>query len=594
MKRILVLALAVASAMCIGCNRPKDGEYTLNLLTTNDVHGTWFSESYGDGNPKRSLFAVNSIVSRFRDSVGAENVILVDAGDCLQGDNAAYYFNFVDTASAHLFPRLASYMKYDAVCVGNHDIETGHSVYDRVRAELEASGIPFLGGNAIKNTSKVSAEKSAMGDYPFKDRYFQTYRIIRRGGLKVAVLGYTNPNMKAWLMEDIWSGMTFVNLIPLVQKDVDKVREKEKPQVVIVAVHSGTGEGNGESLESQGLDLLSTLKGVDFLVCSHDHRPFVAEKDSICLINSGSHARNVGHGSITLTIKDGKVVSKSLHAENIKVNAENIDTAMRDFFQEDFLKVREFTLSEVGKLKKEIRTRDALCGMSDYINLVHTLGFYATDARISIAAPLTYNKTIEAGTLNFNDLFTFYPYENQLFTIKLTGSQIRNYLEQSYDGWITSEDPEHVLKIQQRDDPRNSQKVWSFMNRSYNFDSAAGICYTVDVTKPLGQRIEITSMADGTPFDTLGTYKVAMTSYRASGGGDLLKKSGVDPDGIDSLIVDRNEEYRKILYRYLKEKGSIDPDSIGRKEIIGHWEFIPSNKARKLLDKDMRLLFGEE
>ena len=330
MKKVFVLALAIVSAMISGCNTLKDGEYTLDLLTTNDVHGSWFDSSYTGGHVKNSLFAINGMVNRFRDSLGADNVILLDAGDCLQGDNAPYYFNYVDTVSPHLFPRLVDYMKYDAVCVGNHDIETGHAVFDRVRKELEDKGIPFLGGNAIKNSSE--------------DRYFQTYRILKRGGLKVAILGYSNPNMSAWLDESVFRGMHFVSLIPLVQQDVDNIKEKEKPHVVIVAVHSGTGEGNNKNLESQGLDLLSSLKGVDFIVCSHDHRPFIAEQDSICLINSGSHAKNIGHGRINLTVKGGKVISKTLRAETIPVDVRYTDTAMRNAFHPDFLKVKVFLL----------------------------------------------------------------------------------------------------------------------------------------------------------------------------------------------------------------------------------------------------------
>ena len=577
MKRSVFILLVMVLAMA--CNKIKDGDYTLHILTTNDVHGSWFDSTYTDGNQKKSLFALSSIVNRFRDSVGQDNVILIDAGDCLQGDNAPYYYNYIDTVTPHLFPRLVSYMKYDAVVVGNHDIETGHPVYDRVKRQLEELGIPFLGGNAIINDSE--------------ERYFQTSRIINRGGLKVAILGYTNPNMKAWLTESLWSGMHFESLIPLVQKDVDNIIEKEKPQVVIVAVHSGTGDGKLNSLESQGLDLLSSLKGVDFVVCSHDHRAYTAEKDSICLINSGSHAKNLGHGQIDLTVKGGKIVSKNLSAETIESDLKDVDTAMRNAFRDDYLKVKQFTLAEVGTLDKEVKTRDALRGMSPYINLVHTFGLEATGADISIAAPLTYNKVIDAGTLVYHDLFSFYPYENQLFVITMTEKQIKDYLEASYEDWITTDDPDHLLKIQKKEDPRNNQEVWSFVNRSYNFDSAAGIYYNVDIEKPAGERIRILSMADGTPFDPEKTYKVAMTSYRASGGGGLLQKAGIDTDKIDDITVERYPEYREILYQYLKKNKDIKINKISNRNVIGGWEFIPRLKAKKMLDADMSLLFGE-
>ena len=88
-KALMVIAAAAAASACT--NGPKDGEYQLDLLTTNDVHGSWFDSTYVGGPVKTSLMAVNSYVTQFRDSLGKDNVLLIDAGDCLQGDNAAYY-----------------------------------------------------------------------------------------------------------------------------------------------------------------------------------------------------------------------------------------------------------------------------------------------------------------------------------------------------------------------------------------------------------------------------------------------------------------------------------------------------------------------
>ena len=147
-RHLLLLGEAMLALAC--SHSLKDGEYTLTVLSTNDVHGSWFDSSYVDASVKKSLFAVNYYVDSVRVADGAGNVLLVDVGDCLQGDNAAYYFNYVDTLSPHLFPRLLQYMGYDACTVGNHDIETGHPVYDRVFAQMKEYGIPWLAGNAFK------------------------------------------------------------------------------------------------------------------------------------------------------------------------------------------------------------------------------------------------------------------------------------------------------------------------------------------------------------------------------------------------------------------------------------------------------------
>ena len=569
MKRIFTIFLA-ASAIASCCG-PKDGEYTFRLLTTNDVHGRYFDSLYVADETVNALTNIAWYADSIRTADGPDNVILLDAGDCLQGDNAAYYFNYIDTASTHLYARMTEYIGYDAVVVGNHDIETGHKVYDRMVRTMK---VPFLAANAIRTDDGKP--------------YFQEYVTLKRHGLNITVIGFTNPNIKGWLSPGLWEGMTFESLIPMAQETVDRVVAKEKSDVVIVAVHAGTGAGDGAVLESQGLDLFQSLRGVDFLVTAHDHRPVTYQNDSICLINAGSHCRNLGVGTVTLKVENGEVVSRSLEAELLPVDKKNVDVKMREVFREDFEAVKAFTLKEVGQLRTDLRTRDAYSGMSDYLNLIHTLSLGCTPAQISFAAPLTFNGFIEAGTLVYNDLFTIYPYENQLFVVRMSGKEIKDYLEYSYNAWINtvSSSDDRLLKITDRPDPRTGQKSWSFINRSYNFDSAGGLVYTVDVTKPHGQRISIKSLADGSAFEESSEYNVAI------GGGSIMREgAGIDTDNIASRVVAYHPEIREILYDYLMNNGEISPEKIGDPAVIGHWKFIPESLAEKALQRDMDLLF---
>ena len=573
--------LAACAFLAFSCGRTlKDGEYTLTVLSTNDVHGTWFDSTYVDSRTRPSLMAVKYYVDSVRTADGAENVLLLDAGDCLQGDNAPYYFNYVDTETPHLFPRLMKYMGYDAVAVGNHDIETGHPVYDRVAADLKKNGVDFLAANAIRNDDGKP--------------YFKPYKIVKKAGLKVAVLGYTNANMKAWLTEELWSGMHFVPIVDVIQADVDRIKAKEHPDVMVVVMHSGTGEGDGSMLESEGLDAFRIVKGVDFVLASHDHRPHYELGTAGAFLNSGSHSRNVAEGKLHLTVKGHKIVSRTYETGLIPVKAEKADAEMKAHFQQDYEAVKAFTLREVGVLNTDLWTRDAYRGMSDYMNLIHTLSLGCKPAEISFGAPLTFNGHVNSGIIKYNDLFTIYPFENQLFVVKMTGDEIRRYLENSYDKWINTiaKADDRLLKIEARDDARTQQQRWSFLNRSYNFDSAAGVNYTVDVTKPFGERVNITSMADGSAFDLQREYNVAMTSYRASGGGNLMKETGIDTDNIDDRVVARYPEIRNILYDYLMENGSIDPEVIGNPAVIGAWKFVPEKLAGPAMDRDMMLLFG--
>lgn len=574
MKKIFfVIAAAVALFSCSG---PKDGEYTFRILATNDVHGHYFDSLYVSDKTANSLLSVSWYADSLRRAEGAENIVLLDAGDCLQGDNAAYYFNYIDTLSKHLYARMVEEIGYDAVVVGNHDIETGHPVYDRLIKEMD---VPFLATNAISTDDGKP--------------YFQEYVTLKRHGLRITIIGFTNPNIKSWLSPLLWSGMEFKSLLPFAQEVVDRIVAKEKSDVVIVAAHAGTGRGDGAVPENQGLDLFQSLRGVDFVICAHDHRPVVHQNDSICLINAGSHCHLLGMGSVTVKVEGGKVVGKTLSADLLPLDKSKVDKKMQDLFRPDYEAVKAFTLKEVGQLKADLRTRDAYVGMSDYLNLIHTLCLEATDAQISFAAPLTFNGEIKAGTLLYNDLFTIYPYENQLFEVRMTGAEIRRYLEHSYDGWINTLDgkQEHLLKIYQRADPRTGSTRWSFGGATYNFDSAGGLVYDVDVTKPFGERIIIKSLASGADFDDAAEYKVAMTSYRASGGGGLMKLAGVDTDRIDERVTGYYPEIRNLLYDYLMTHKEIDPSTISDRSIIGEWRFVPLQTARKALSRDIALIF---
>lgn len=566
-RHTLLLFLSIILISIQGC-APKSDE--LHIVTTGDVHGRFFSIDYSSDKPQSSLEAVKCYTDSLRSRYGAGNVLLLDAGDILQGDNTAYYFNYVDTVSEHIYPRIADYMGYDAVTLGNHDIETGHAVYDRVTAQLENRGIPTLSGNVV----------NASDGQP----YFPYYTMVNKGGRKIAVLGFNNANIKAWLPEKLWSGLNFVDLMECVQQRVDEVRATKTPDLLIVVVHSGTGLGDGSMLENQSLDLLHSLKGVDILVGAHDHRPYTETYNGCIYIDGGARAQAAGHA--TINFKTG-----SRTVEIARMDRNRRDVKMEETFASEIGKVREFTNAKVGALAMELRSDAALGGMCDYINLLHTVQLDETGADISFAAPIGSGRLAKAGEIVVNDLFKIYPYENQLFVLSLSGKEIKDYLEYSYGEWLAPECRNHLLGIQEKADERTGNTRWSLTGRSYNFDAAAGLIYTVDINKPKGKRVSIKSLANGEKFNPDSRYNVAMTSYRATGGGDLLiKGAGIPADELSARVVSRHIEIRELIKRFFLNRREVTPESVYDAERLGSWKFIPETEASRLYAKDLELL----
>ena len=521
-----------------------DGEYKVTVCSTTDVHGAYFDSSYVDNLAARtSLANVASYLKELR--AGGVQPVLVDAGDNLQGDNAAYYFNYVATDVPHVYPRIAAYLGYDAIVVGNHDIETGHDVYDRVARELT---MPYLGANAAFDRDENG--KADMDENPKNkavvDPYFQPYCVVVRDGVRIAVIGMTNGNIKSWLSSSIWHGIDFQVISDVAQRLVDQVIEKEKPQLVVLAVHSGSGAEQADR-ENEALYLASTLRGVDLVLNGHDHRPLAREvanpEGDVVLLNAGTKAVVVGQADFTLTVKNGKVVDKTVDYKLVPMDKYPADPDYVAAFKDDFNAVKAFANRPVGRLSEDIFLADALDGPSSYINLVQTVQLAATGADISFAAPLVNSGVVPAGVVEFQDLVSIYKFENQLYTVEMTGRQVKDYLEYSYDNWVNRTGP------------------------SYNWDSADGIVYEVSRSAPAGERVRILSMCDGTPFDPDNTYKVAMTSYRASGGGDLLRL-GAKVDPADLVVVDRLKDIRSLIGDYISQREEIVPT------VATNWKFV--------------------
>ena len=517
MKRILtILSLILTLASC----SRKNGEYEFAVCSVTDVHGRYLSPKYiGEERNKTSLSNVSTYIKKVRSE--CENVVFIDNGDALQGDNAAYYFNFVDTTSTHIYSKAAKYLGYDAVVVGNHDVEATHSVYDKIRKEL---GVPYLGANtAIDGT---------------ENSYYDRYTILKKGGLKIAVIGFTNPNIKSWISADHYSGFDILSA-DMAQTLVDEVNTKESPDFVIISIHVGTGTGEKSDFENPALYLAKTVKGIDMVICGHDHSPKILEVDNpagkVILMNAGSRAGHVADCRVKLTFEKGACISKDYKTELVSMAEIAPDTDYDNHLATEFEKVKAFTTKPVCTFNETVNLDDALEGPSTYLNLVHEIQLKSSGADISIAAPLTRGKKVEKGAVVYNDMFTLYPYENQLYTIKMTGRQVKDYLELSFHNWINNIGP------------------------SFNFDSARGIIYKVYKSKPQGSRVEIASMEDGSPFDLNREYIVAMTSYRAMGGGDLLKDgAGINPaDG--SVIVGKYRDIRDMMYEYLTEQKEVTP-----------------------------------
>ena len=560
----------------------------LRVIETSDVHGSFFPYDFINRKPKAgSLARVSSYVDSLRQTY-KDNLILLENGDILQGQPTCYYYNYINTGARNVAADVVNYLKYDAQTFGNHDVETGHPVYDKWVGELNC---PVLGANIIDTKT----------DNP----YVKPYIILNREGVKVAVLGMLTPAIPNWLTENLWSGLRFENMVTCAKKWMKYIQENEDPDVVIGLFHSGWDGGikTAEYEEDAAMRVAKEVPGFDLVLFGHDHTRHCetltnAEGKQVVCLDPANNAISVADAEITLHIDEHKINGKTAHILQHKtvngkvVDVTNcpIDEKFMATFKSQMDEVDKYVNKQIGTFKNTIYSRESFFGSCAFNDFILNLMLQITKADIAFNAPLQMNAVIKEGSIRVSDMFNLYKYENGLYVMRLTGEEIRKHLEMSYDLWAnTMKSPaDHLILLDEK--TYGDQQRLGFKNFSFNFDSATGIDYEVDVTKPDGEKVKILRMSNGDPFDEKKWYKVAVNSYRGNGGGELLTKgAGIPKAELEKRIVYRSEkDQRYYLMEEIEKMGAIEAKA------NNNWKFVPETWAKPAAERDYQLLFGKQ
>lgn len=565
---------ALASLMCIGASTTTMATTTtvsLRLVETSDVHGCYFPYNFIERTPMAgSLARTCSYIKQLREEYG-DRLILLENGDILQGQPTCYYTNFIDTLKPNIAAEIVNYMGYDATSIGNHDIEPGHAVYDKWMGEMEC---PAVGANIIDTSTG--------------EPYVKPYVIIEREGVRIAVMGLLTPAVPNWLNETIWSGLRFDDLKTSAAKWMDYIRDNEAADVVVGLFHTGWQGGikTDDYCENAVEDIAKSVDGFDIIFFGHDHQRRDTIVNGVVCLNPANNARAVAEASVSLTIEDGKVVDKKIDGKVTNICDQEIDIDYIEHFYGRINEVRDYVGKKIGVFADSMLTRDCFFGSAPFTDFIHNMQLAITGADISLNAPLSFDAKIKQGDLYMSDMFKLYRYENKMYVVRMTGAEVRRHLEMSYDQWVNTMQSadDHIMLIDKGDDGR-----YRFKNMTFNFDSAAGIDYEVDVTRPDGEKVRILRMSNGEEFREDKWYDVVMNSYRGNGGGELLTRgAGIPKEELQSRIIFQSDlDQRYYLTREIEKAGTVTPAA------NNNWRFVPQEWAQPAIERDRILLFGE-
>ena len=545
----------------------------LKVVNMADLHGNFLTYDHIRKRPAiGGLPYVHAYIKEQRRDT-TQHVILFNGGDVLQGQFAAYFYNYLDTREKFMPTVFFNLAGVDASVMGNHDLEPGMDTYAQFIRSTGALRTEMLGANVVRTGVRT--------------RYLKPYTMLRRGGLRIAVLGLLTPIQLNCAKTQIVERLDILDMFEPARYWVDRIQRTEAPDLIFGLFHAGFID-NDRGLDPNVSDCIKhndpmyiarNVPGFDAIFMGNFHRLL---KDSVHVDGRTVWLLEGGHGGANLGVLDLEVQKIPGQRATILNAVPSIKSTVDIELTEDIfddLPIREeealiATYAErfVATLKDTIFNIEAYFGSNFFVDLAHKAQLDHTEAEVSFAAPLSSNAVIAAGDLTYADMLRVYRFENQCMVFRMSGREIKNYLEYSYGLWINQMHSPDDRLLRTRDDGNSFQR---FEIPQFNFDSGAGLDYEVDVRKPAGERITILRMWSDRPFHEDSTYSVVTPAYRFFGAGGHMKLgAGIPHEELQSRIIHHDHrQIRELIHQDFIRQGEI------RAFQFNNWRFVPEHYA---------------
>lgn len=621
-----LLLLAVASFVSAAADAAEKAR--LSVMATTDLHMYLQDYDYYADKPDNGVGLVRVAPLIAAERAATPNTLLLDDGDLIEGNPMGEYLARqakLPAGTLHPAMALMNQLAYDAAVVGNHEFNYG---LEFLRQTLAGAKFPYLAGNVDKLNQDGSVAGTLYPPYVILERTLTT-ESGKKLPIKIGVIGVLTPQIMMWDADKLKGKVDSRDLVEAAKQLVPEVRARGA-QIVIALVHSGLGGGPAQSKEENAARWLAEIPGVDALISGHSHQVFPGTNDyktlkgvdmargllnGVPTVMPGNHGSHLGVISLVLEGdgKDWKIVDRKAESRPVQAfkdgrmqattEPDMALTAMLKPFHDQTL---DYVRRPVGTSKKRVQTYLALVGDTVAVKLVadaqrwHVAQAIKNDPALSklpilsAAAPfkaggrpgVDYYTDFDAGPVAIRNVADLYLYPNTVSAVKMTGAEIREYLESA-------------SRIFNRIDPAKTdgQFLVNETVPSYVFDVIDGLTYSIDVTQPqkydrFGKMIApdarriVDLKFQGKPIGEDQEFIVVTNNYRANGGGEFPGMDG------SKTVYASPETTQQVLVDYLRLNSPLQPGP------GSGWSFVPvTTKGRILLatsPKALGLLAGHK
>jgi 2',3'-cyclic-nucleotide 2'-phosphodiesterase/3'-nucleotidase len=398
--------------------------------------------------------------------------------------------------------------------VGNHEFDFG---FPLLRSVEEQAQFPFLAANIVL----ASTGKPA----------FTPYARVEFGGVSVAIVGLTTSALPRIADPGAMEGLRVLDAVESAKALIPRLREKEKVDIVIVALHGGLGKAPcspGE--ENQALALAEGVPGIDLILSGHTHQPLSLRHKGVPILQAHAHGRALAVAEFLLKKEKNRWMVQGCETHLVQPAPETqTDAKVLELTATLRAATDTYLNTFATNLAVDLDGRWSRMEDTALLQLLHDAMRSATHAQLTASASPGSRLFVPKGPTSVRQFFALMPYENKVARIRITGAQLKAYLEHSARFYNFCHLPE----------------LYSREMAGFDFDCVDGVTYALDISKPVGSRV-VRLQYQGQPVRGEQEFTLAVTSYRLSGGGGYMDAIGfkgkpemIHPVSLRNLLLEQ-------------------------------------------------------
>lgn len=518
---IIVLALAINAQ-----------EVNIQILTTTNIHGRILPQDSYTLQPTNQGWAKLGTIIRNLKSANP-NTIIIDCGNTIQGEPINYVWSHLSRSSPEPSMAIMNSLKYSAMLVGSSELCYGLKQLRTIEGQAK---FPWLAANIVSTCDG--------------HKIFTPYTLVNAGGIRVAILGLTATKQPILINSNTSEGIAFQDPLAVSKNIIPMLREKEGADMVVLAINGEPGH-SVKSLESIINDITTQVTNIDLILVSHTNQKISQKINNVPILQASPLGAAIGVGKFSFYKKNSGEWEKRLHQSSvITVGSETgLDSAVMELTSSLRAKTETYLNTFATNLNTNIDSRWSRMENTAIMQLMHSVAKRASSSDITAIITPGAKIFIPKGPTSVRQFYSLFPNDYYLVRIRITGRQLRAYLEHSAHFYTFSHHPE-------------------LFNRDFgpeNFDTLDGCSYSLDISKPLGLRV-VELKVHGQPLKDTQNLTMCLCSNRMSGAGGYLE--AMDWSGQPEFIS--LVPFRNLILEHVLSQPSITVN------VTNHWRIIPA------------------